>query len=88
MDKISSLIEYFKSLVDCLYHQYFSLKEKKDITDFIYEYMLDDNKDFSEFGKDYINCEEYDDLDKKDILEKIMYAVYFMTKFYLDEEED
>lgn len=88
MDKISSLIEYFKSLVDCLYHQYFSLKEKKDITDFIYEYMLDDNKDFSEFGKDYINCEEYDDLDKKDILEKIMYAVYFMTEFYLDEEED
>ncbi len=30
MDKISSLIEYFKSLVDCLYHQYFSLKEKED----------------------------------------------------------
>lgn len=88
MDKISSLIEYFKSLVDCLYHQYFSLKEKEDITDFIYEYMLDDNKDFSEFGKDYINCEEYNDLDKKDILEKIMYAIYFMTKFYFDEEED
>lgn len=85
MDKISSLIEYFKSLFDCLYEQ---SEKDEDTISFIYEYMLDDNKDFSEFGKDYINCEEYDALDKKDILKKIMYAIYFMTKFYFDEEED
>lgn len=65
MDKISSLIEYFKSLVDCLYHQYFSLEEKEDITDFIYEYMLDDNKDkeLSDYDDEWVYKENK--IDKK-----------------------
>ncbi len=88
MDEIKSLLEYFKSLIDCLYHQYFSMHVTDDITTFIYEYMLDDNKDFSEFSKDCFNCGEYEEIDKKDIFQKIMFAVYFMMKFYYDEVEE
>lgn len=82
MKEIADLIKYLKSLIDSLYYQCFSLEEPSEITKFIYEYMLDDSKDFSEFDKDYYDCQEYDKIDKKECLQNIMYAVYFMLKFY------
>ena len=88
MKEIAHLIEYLKSLIDSLYYQCFSLEEPSEITTFIYEYMLDDDKDFSEFDKDYYNCQNYKDIDKKECLQNIMYAVYFMLKFYYRESED
>lgn len=88
MKEIADLIKYLKSLIDSLYYQCFSLEEPSEITKFIYEYMLDDSKDFSEFDKDYYDCQEYDKIDKKECLQNIMYAVYFMLKFYYGESKD
>ena len=84
-----SLIEYLRSLIDSLYNSCLSLGYNLDeITPFIYQYILDDNSDFSEFDKDYFNCDEYKTLDRKDCLKKFMYSTYFMMKFYYNEEDE
>lgn len=88
MDKISSLMEYFHNLIEDLYSQHLSLNGKVYITNFIYEYMLDDNKDFSELDENYFNCSEYINLDKKECLKNLMFAIYIMMKFYNNEQED
>lgn len=88
MDQISSLIEYFQNLIDDLYSQHLLLNGKVDITSFIYQYMLDDNKDFSELDENYFNCDEYSNLDRKECLKNLMFAIYIMMKFYNNEQED
>ncbi len=88
MDKIGGLLEYFKGLIDCLYDQFFSLNDKHDITSYIYEYILNEDNDFSEFDKDFFNCQDYQNIDRKECLKNIMYAIYFILKFYYEESKD
>lgn len=90
MEQINGLFAYFKSLIDDLYSEWFSISDVTDDSEisFIYKYMIDDSKDFSEFDKDYFNCEQYKDIDRKLALKNLMYSVYCMVKFYHKEEED
>lgn len=89
MDKMVSLIEYLKSLIDCLYNQCIYLGySDEEIEPFIYNYMIDYNKDFNEFNMDFFNCEDYKNLDKKECLQNLIYAVYFIMKFYYNEQSE
>lgn len=88
MEKLNSFIEYLKSLFISLSHNVISLGyEPDECSNFIYHYMLDDSKDFSEFDLDYFNCEEYDNIDKKFCLCDLMFAVYVILDFYSAKDE-
>ncbi len=91
MEQMNEILAYFRGLIDNLCLELLSISERSDDMDtisFIYNYMLDESKDFSEFNKDYFNCEGYENVDKKEVLKNIMYSAYCILKFYNKEEED
>lgn len=83
MGEMQVFIEYLISLFNSLIDEAITLEyDLDDTSDYISDYMLDDSKNFFEFNKNYINCEKYNNIDKKICMGNLMLSTYFMLDFY------
>lgn len=88
MDDYVGLIQYLKGLFNDLINRYVSLGyEYADINLQIYYFLINDSTNLSEFEENYINCEESVDIDKKDNLVHLLFAIYYLVSTYNESLE-
>lgn len=85
MDKMLVYIRYLIGLFEDLYNNVVSSdldSAYELINKNIFNYFNDNTTNLNEFSKDYYNCEEYKNIDKKNCLYNLMYAVYILMNEY------
>lgn len=85
MDKMLVYIRYLIGLFEDLYNNVVSSDLDSDyelINKNIFNYFNNNTTNLNEFNKDYYDCEEYKNIDKKNCLYNLMYAVYILMNEY------
>lgn len=85
MDKMLVYIRYLIGLFEDLYNNVVSSDLDSDyelINKNIFNYFNNNTTNLNEFNKDYYDCEEYKNIDQKNCLYNLMYAVYILMNEY------